>query len=89
MAGTKKANKDLNELKALIKQVKDSGVLPHGYAKKIAAKLNLGEGVKGTQKVYQIANGISYDEQIADEILSMAKENKMKQQIALAKDILG
>ena len=85
MAKARKANKDLNELKSLLKKIKESGVLPYGYAKKIKEKL----GLNTADEVYQVSGGHRYNEKIADEILEMAKDNKLKQQIQAAKDILS
>jgi len=85
MGRTRKENKKLAEFKKLMKEIKDRGLLPHGFAKKIVDKL----GLRNTQQVYQVSNSSYYNEAIADEILAMAADNKLNQQIQKAKDILS
>lgn len=75
---------DLETIKAKMVELKNSGLLPRGFAKKIADKLGV-----TTQKVYQITNGVYYNEDIVNEVLEIAADNKIKKQIEKANDILS
>lgn len=74
----------IDKLMAKIVQIKDSGLLPKGYAKTVAEELEV-----KTSKVYDVANGRHYNPEVAEMLLNMAGESKLQQLIKKADDILG
>lgn len=96
MAEKKKEKKRFSGGEGLAKQlreIKDAKLYPYGYAKTIRDEYNstLKEGEKEItdHKVRQVAGGFLYVERIVDLLLALAKDNKIKQQEDLAKEILS
>ena len=85
MTYKKEADGDTKKLLEMIVKMKNEKMFPKGYASKIAKKL----GLKSPDKVYQVSGGHHYHEAIADELLELAANNKIKSQIEKAKDILS
>jgi len=81
------------DIKAKVKSIRDAGLLDSGYAKTIAGNINarLKEGEKTVTdgRVRRVAGGYEYDERVVDEILKMAKGNKVASQMKEADDILS
>lgn len=72
-----------NKLKALIREVKEKGLLDYKFADTIAKQLGVNKA-----EVYKVSAGNSVNPAIVDAILKMAESNKLEQQIAKAKQIL-
>ena len=74
-----------------MRELKDSGLLPNGYAKKILEIL-LEKGIANekwtVEKIYDVTKGRSLNSKIIDELLSMAEENKVTEQIRRAEKLM-
>lgn len=71
-------------LKEKMVKIRNSGLLPKGYAKTIAQKLEIKEDI-----VYNVAAGRSGNMDVAAEIIEMASQNKLQKLLKLADKVLA
>ena len=87
----KKKNPQVEQLKLRMIAIRKSGLLPPNYAKRVKARLevqNKWNAEWKIDKVYDVTKGASVETDIVDELLKLARENKLQQQIFEADDIL-
>jgi len=79
----RKTSPTVIELKKKVQEIKKKNLLPYNYAADIATKLGIDRN-----KIYQVMSGKSANLEIIELILLMAKDNKEKQLLDLANEIL-
>jgi len=84
MAKERASSEHLKKAKAAMVKLKNSGLLPKGYAKEVAKEL----GLDDHRKVYQVAGGHVYHQEIAEAIYRKAKANKMLQLVSDVDELL-
>lgn len=89
--GRKALSKDKRKLRAQMIKLRDSGLLPPKYAQIVLDNLKakkIADDTWDLNKIYAVSNGRNTNRDIVDELLKLAEDNKLKEQIRRAEKLL-